>query len=360
IPTLDQGGAEKQLSLLARGLDRETFEVSVIVLTRTGPREKELVDANVTVYHVQKRLKLDPFAWLRLRSLLKKIRPDILHTWIFAANAYGRSAALTARVPVILGSERSVDPWKNGLQFWIDKCLALRTHGITANSQGTIDFYVRHGLKPEWFHLIPNGIEPARPSSLSREQAYERMGISLEKKIIVSVGRLWPQKGYKDLIWSAELLRVMRQDVCYVIIGEGPERQRLEQYRDNILGAKHVLLLGERSDVHDLLPHCEVLWNGSLYEGQSNVIMEAMQAGVPVVASDIPGNRELIVHDRTGFLFPIGGVEQLTRLTNRLLNEQEQRKLLLANAQSYVRDEHSVGRMIERHAALYRAKVTER
>jgi glycosyltransferase involved in cell wall biosynthesis len=319
-----------------------------------------LLDAGIAVHHMHKRFKVDPFAWMRLRNLLKKMRPDLVHTWIFAANAYGRTAALSAKVPAILGSERSVDPWKSTSQFWIDRWIAHRTQGLTANSQGTIDFYVKHGLPLSSFSLIPNGIEPLKPTAISRTEAYERMGVPLDKRIIISVGRLWPQKGYKELIWSAELLRVMREDLCYVIIGDGPERQRLEQYRDNILGAKHVRFLGERSDVLELLPHCEILWNGSLYEGQSNVIMEAMQSNVPVVATDIPGNCELIEHERTGMLYHVGEVDQLTRLTNRLLNTEELRKLLSMNARKHVESEHSVEKMVERHANLYRTKVMER
>jgi glycosyltransferase involved in cell wall biosynthesis len=360
IPTLDQGGAEKQLCLLARGLDREQFDVHVIVLTRTGPRESELLEAGIPVYAINKRWKIDPFAWLRLRTLLKKLKPEIVHTWLFAANAYGRTAAMFAKVKTIIGSERSVDPWKNGMQLAIDRWIGKRTQGVTANSQGTIDFYVQRGLEASWFHLIPNGIEQPTFDTITREEAFRRMGIPTDKKVIVSVGRLWPQKGYKDLIWSAELLWVMRQDVSYVIIGEGPERNRLEQYRDQVLAAGHVHFLGERSDVHQLLPHCDLLWNGSLYEGQSNVIMEAMLAGVPVIATDIPGNRELITHEHSGLLVPVGGVEPLSRWTNRLLNDSELRKSLVANAQSRMQSEHSVAKMVERHAEYYRAKVKER
>jgi len=360
IPTLDQGGAEKQITLLARGLDRNKFEVIVIVLTRTGPREQELLDSGIAVHHINKRSKLDPFAWLRLRKLLKQLKPDIVHAWLFAANAYGRSAAMSAGVPVILGSERSVDPWKNALQFWIDRFLLKRTQGLTANSRGTIDFYQKHGLDSKRFQLIPNGIEPITPSRLSRAEACEKMGVSVERKIIISVGRLWAQKGYKDLLWAAELLRVMREDICYVIVGEGPDRERLELYRDNIRGASQIFFLGHRTDVADLLPHCEILWNGSLYEGQSNVILEAMQCGLAVIASDIPGNQELIQHEHTGLLYPLGNVNDLTRLTNTLLNDDSRRKAMTTNAQQHIVREHSVEQMISRHSAYYRAKVTDR
>ena len=360
IPTLDEGGAEKQISLLARGLDRSEFEVHVIVLTRTGPREKELVDNGIPVHHIDKRSKLDPFAWFRLRKLLKQLRPDIVHTWLFAANAYGRTAALAAGVQVILGSERSVDPWKSGYQFWIDRAIAKRTQGLTANSQGTIDFYHRHGLSSNQFHLIPNGIEPIAPSSLSRAQALDAMGVAPDKKIVVSIGRLWAQKGYKDMLWAAELLRVMREDVCYVIVGDGPDRERLELFRDNIRGASQIFILGHRTDAIELLPHCDLLWNGSLYEGQSNVILEAMQCGVAVIASDIPGNRDLIEHDRTGLLYPLGNVDDLTRLSHLLLNDKPRRDTLTKNAQQHVQQEHSVEQMISRHANYYRAKVSNR
>ena len=260
--------------------------------------------------------------------MLKKLKPDIVHTWLFAANAYGRAAALAAKVPVILGSERSVDPWKHPIQFWIDRFLAKRTHGLTANSQGTIDFYHQHGIDAKNFELIPNGIEPLEPSPLSREQACQKMGVATDKKIIISIGRLWAQKGYKDLLWAAELLRVLREDICYVIIGDGPDRERLELYRDNIRGASQIFFLGHRTDARELLPHCDILWNGSLYEGQSNVILEAMQAGVAVVASNIPGNCELIEHERTGILVPLGNVDDLTRLTNHLLSNEAKRKSL--------------------------------
>lgn len=364
IPTLDQGGAEKQISLLARGLgqalDSDAFEAIVIVLTHTGPREQELVESGIEIHHINKSSKLDPFAWFRLRKLLKELKPDIVHTWLFAANAYGRTAALSAKVPVILGSERSVDPWKNALQFWIDRFIAKRTQGITANSQGTIDFYHTHGIDKKWFDLIPNGIEPLKPSGLSREEACKQMGVSADKRIILSIGRLWAQKGYKDLLWAAELLRVMREDICYVIIGDGPDRERLELFRDNIRGASQIFFLGHRTDATELLPHCDILWNGSLYEGQSNVILEAMQAGVAVVATNIPGNSELIEHDHTGLLYPLGNVDDLTRLSNQLLNDESRRQNLIANAKQHVMTVHSVEQMVTLHQNLYRQKVSKR
>lgn len=355
IPTLDQGGAEKQLALLACGLNRADFEPSVIVLTRTGPLESKLQAAGVPVHLIGKKTTADPGAWFKLQRKLREVQPDIVHTWIFAANAYGRSAALWAKVPCIVGSERSVDPWKGTWQLTIDRYLAKRTQGISTNSQGVVDFYHEHGVDASKFVIIPNGIEPRDPRrEITREEAFERLGIPLNQRLIVSIGRLWHQKGYKDLIWSAEMLRILRDNVAYVILGEGPERQRLEAYRDNVKAAASVHLLGHRSDAMQLLPHADLLWNGSLYEGQSNVILEAMQAGVPVIATDIPGNRDLIENEKTGILFKVGDVDRLMRISNQLLDDHQQRNRLIQSAREHVAREHSASMMIQRHEAWYR------
>ena len=93
IPTLDRSGAEKQLTLLATHLPRSEFAVHVAALTRLGPYATELEAAGIPVTVLNKRFKFDPIAYSRLRSLLKDQQPDILHTWLFAASAYGRLAA---------------------------------------------------------------------------------------------------------------------------------------------------------------------------------------------------------------------------------------------------------------------------
>jgi len=146
IPTLDRGGAEKQLCLLASGLGEWGVVPSVVVLTRDGPMRSELDRFGIQTRVIGKRGKLDPLAYRRLKRELAGIGPDVVHTWLFAANAYGRAAALSVGVPVILGSERCVDLWKGEAYFAIDRYLERRTAGLTTNSAGVRDFYVGHGV----------------------------------------------------------------------------------------------------------------------------------------------------------------------------------------------------------------------
>jgi glycosyltransferase involved in cell wall biosynthesis len=353
IPTLDQGGAEKQLCLLAAGLPRDRFETHVVVLTRTGPRESWLRERDIPLHFIEKRGKFDPLAWRRLKKLFSSLQPQLVHTWLFAANAYGRSAALSAKVPVIVGSERSVDPWKSGWQFFVDRYLAKKTKRITTNSTGVVEFYAEHGIPRDYFTVIPNAVTPPTASSISRDEAAARLGVPANCRWIMSVGRLWQQKGYKDLIWAAEVARSIREDTAYIVIGEGPERNRLELYRDNVRAGAVLFLVGERDDVSQLLPHADVLWNGSLYEGQSNVILEAMQLGVPVIASDIPGNRDLIQDQVTGRLYRLGDANRLVQMTNQILDDPALARQFASNAQAFVAHHHSIDSMVANHVQAY-------
>ncbi|MEO1615011.1 MAG: glycosyltransferase [Planctomycetota bacterium] len=353
IPTMDRGGAEKQLALLARHLPTDQFETHVILLTRDGPRSDDLRQAGIRVTLIGKRFKADPTALLRLRKELKRLQPDLVHTWLFAANSFGRVAAKLAGVPLILASERCVDPWKRGWHFVIDRYLAKSTHAITTNSAGVRDFYAAHRVPAELFRLIPNGVAPRSPGKLSRQQAFEVFGFDSTRNVILAVGRLWAQKRYRDLIWAGELLAAARGDTSLLIIGDGPQKDELLRFRDSVTTPQHVAFLGPREDVVDLLPHADQFWIGSDYEGQSNAVIEAMRAGVPVVASDIPGNRDLVEHDVTGRLFPVGDRAELAREAMELLENPEHARTLADSARGRIETDFSIEQMVEKHTRLY-------
>lgn len=359
IPTLVRGGAEKQLTLLATHLPREQFEVHVCALTSGGPLEASLAAEEVPYTILGKSWKIDPAAFARLKRHIQRLAPDLVHTWLFAANSYGRQAASSARVRHLVAGERCVDRWKLWYELAIDRYLARRTERIVANSSAVRDFYVSHGLPAEKFVVIPNGIPPFSPAGLtSRESLLESIGVPPDARIIGAIGRLWPQKRVKDLIWAADLLKCIRNDVYLLIMGEGPQRWRLERFRDQVQIRDRVLFLGQRDDVPAWVEHFDCLWLASGYEGQSNAIMEAMSAAVPVVASDIPGNRDLVVHGETGFLVPLGDRAEFARRTNQLLKDGQLAQRLGRAGQQRMRSQFSIEQMVRRHAELYQSLVS--
>jgi glycosyltransferase involved in cell wall biosynthesis len=354
IPTMDAGGAEKQVCLLASGLPRDVFDVHVVLLTRGGPREQALVDANIPYTLIGKKTKFDPTAYFRLKRVLRKLRPDVVHTFLFAANSYGRAAASALGVPVIIGSERCVDPWKTWRHGVIDRHLAKRSSAITTNSSGVRGFYVNRGIPAELFHVIPNGIEMKTPSGVSREEMAARLNIDPKRKWVGAVGRLWPQKQYRDLVWAGEMINTLRQDdLTLIIVGDGPQAGELMRYRDAISCENRIRFVGQRDDVHDLLPNLDAFWLASAYEGQSNALMEAMRAGLPCVVSDIPGNRDLITHDVTGVLVKLSDAADFARQTQHLWDTPELAQQLGHAAAEKIRTEFTTDQMIKRHCDLY-------
>lgn len=363
IPTLVRGGAEKQLALLASGLPRDRFDVHVAVLTHTGPLEAELRAAEIPVTLIGKRTRFDPACYWRLRRQIRSLRPDIVHTWLFAANAYGRQAARAEGVRHLVAGERCVDPWKGFWQLAIDRYLARFTRRIVTNSSGVKEFYVSRGLPADLFEIIPNGVPlseepgPGNETPGGRPSLKEELGLPPQARLIGAVGRLWPQKRVKDLIWAADLLKSIRDDAHLVIVGDGPQRARLERYRRQNEITDRVHFLGERGDVPALLRQFDLVWLGSEYEGQSNAILEAMAAGLPVIATDIPGNRDLVVPDQTGYLVPVGDRFEFARRTHWLLEDESLRQRLGQAGRQRVASEFTVAQMVQRHAALYAALV---
>jgi glycosyltransferase involved in cell wall biosynthesis len=354
IPTLDRSGAEKQLTLLATRLPRDEFDIEVCALTRGGPYEAELRAAGIPVTVLDKRLKIDPAAAWKLRRLLQRGKYDIVHTWLFAANWHGRAMALFQGVPILIASERCADEWKGTLERTLDRVLAPRTDAIVVNSRAVRDFYLAQGIDSNKLIVIPNGILTAPVPVVDRAAVLQELDIPPDSEVLGFVGRLWAQKRVRDVIWSTEVLRNIRAKLFLLVVGDGPERETLLDFCRKIEVTHRVRFLGQRDDVPRLLGAMDIFVLPSQFEGMPNAVMEAMNAGLPVVASDIPGTNELVIDGETGLLYPTGDTKALGIRLNRLLDDNVLRTKLGQAGQRRVRQEFSVERMVEGHVKLYR------
>ena len=359
VPTLDQSGAEKQLVLLACRLPREEFDVHVVALTRSGPFAEELDEHGVRLTVLGKRWKFDPIALWRLRKLIQLEQPDILHTWLFAANAYGRLVVgrrMRSR-PKVIVSERCVDVWKSGWQLWLDQKLIGRTDRLLGNSHAVAEFYRSIGYPTDVVRVIYNGIAIPETSTLSREALLAEVEIPVGSPVIGFIGRMARQKRCEDVIFAMALVAILRPDAHLLMIGEGPERDKLMKFAREI-GIDHLVrFTGHCADAAKFLHVMDVFWLASDFEGSSNSLMEAMAAGVPCIASDIPPNRELVVDGETGFLVRVGDRVGFQQFTDRLLGDAEMARRMGDAGRERMRREFSIGSMVDAHAKLYREVV---
>lgn len=356
IPTLDRSGAEKQCTLLAARLPRDQFDVHVIALTRGGPHAADLIAAGIPLTIIGKQFKFDPSTFWRLRRELKRLQPDILHTWLFAANSYGRLCANAVPNAKIVVSERCVDSWKAGWQLWLDRRLISRTDRLVGNSQAVVDFYRELGVPAEKLSCIPNGIDLSSAAISNEDRILLRHEMKVPPDAFVAgyIGRLARQKRVEDLIWAVETLRQIRTRLHLVLIGTGPEREKLEEFARNVNCSEQAHFLGHREDAVRFLNGFDVFCLASSFEGMSNSVMEAMAAGLPVIASDIAANRELVVHNETGFLCKLGDAVGFMQYLRRLIDEPGLGERLGAAGRERIRTLFSIQNMIDGYAELYR------
>lgn len=366
ISSLDRAGPQKSLAQLATGLPASEFDVHVCALSAGGPVEGDLRAANIPVTVLGQRFSLDPFVYWQLQKLIRQLQPDVVQTWDFAANTHGRAAARSVGVKHVVGVESCVDPWRPLHHLAIDRRLARRTSKLVVPTAAVREFYISKGIAAEKVITIAGGVEPDNQAagdvptdSASRAALLDELGLPLDARLIGAVGSLTPRKRLRDPLWATDLLKVIRDDVHFLIIGDGPERTSLLRFRDNVEIRDRVHLLGHREDVPRLLAHLDLLWHASGYEGLPYAVMEAMAAGLPVVATDIPGNRELVMPEETGFLVPIGNRAALARKANTLLDDDELRARMGEAGRARVQAQFPTAMMLDAYVALYRDLLSQ-
>jgi glycosyltransferase involved in cell wall biosynthesis len=359
ISTTHDAGAGIQLRLLAQGLPGDQFDLHICALDgmaascATGvPPVLSSIGVPVTI--ISKQWKYDPKTFWELKRLVDRLRPKVIHAWTSAANAYGLAAAKTTGVMRFVAGYGCVDPFISGPRLALDRYIGKHCVQLTANSTGVRDFYIRKGLPTEKFRIIPDGVEPSRPSTTTRRQLMAELGLPENSRLIGLVGGLLLRNRVKDAIWAADLLKVIRKDVHLLIIGDGPHREQLRRFRDQVRIADFVHFLGLRGDLPRLMPHFDLLWSTSPYEDQSGAILEAMAAGVPVVACDTPGTRDFVVHKQTGFLVPIGDRTGFARHAHQLFEAPSLSRRLGQAGQERALCEFPAEKMILSHAEMYR------
>ena len=346
IDTLDRTGTAQQLCLLARGLPQDEFEVHVCALSRGGSIGDLLARAGISVHVIGRRWLADPMTFRQLVRHVKELRPEAIHAWQPAGRAYAAAAARRCGVQRLVAVWREVQSNHGPLQGTIDRYIGRRANTVVATCQAMRDHCIEQGIAAEKIRVISSGVCKAVPPVATRGQILDRLGLPESVRLIAWAGPLKADRGGKDAIWAADLLKVIREDVHLLIFGAGPHHDRLVRFRDQVEIADKVHFLGERGDFDEFLPHADQFWSTRRLPGQSQAILEAMAAGVPVVAMDAPGTRDLIEHEATGYLVAPGHRAGLARWAEYLLNHRDIAQQIGAAGRQRVESEFSAEKMV--------------
>ena len=348
IDTLDRNGTAQQLCLLARGLPPEEFEVHVCALSRGGPVADILARAGIPVQVISRRWSADPTTFWRLVRHVKELRPQSIHAWQAAGRAYAAAVARRCGVPHLVAVWRDVPSHQGPLQAAVDRCVGRRASTVVASCQAVRNYCIAQGIAAEKIRVIASGACKAAPSATTRGQILDRLGLPESAALIGWASRLEADRGGKDAIWAADLLKVIRDDAHLLIFGAGPHRNRLVRFRDQVQIADKVHFLGQRGDLEEFLPHLAQFWSTRRLPGLPQAILEAMAAGVPVVATDVPGTRDLIEHNATGYLVAPGHRAGVARWAEHLLNHPDAARQIGAAGRQRAENDYSAEKMVQR------------
>jgi glycosyltransferase involved in cell wall biosynthesis len=354
VPRLHLGDTAKELVLLGQGLSKSEFRQSVYVLAGTKPGFEALNRADIDATMIGSRGEFDAVALWRLVRSVQKLAPSIIHVWppiddihAWAATRLAGTGQLVVTMPALGDCSLEVPPFYR-------KSLIMRANRVIVSSMAMRDCLISKGLRSEKVVVISRGVNVVEPRATPRNELLAELGLLPNAKLIGYLGSLRKEKRLKELIWAIDQLKAVDVPAHLLLIGEGPMRSALERYRWLNRVDDRVHFLGPRQDAFRFLPHCEVLWQAGAYQGHSRAILEAMANGIPVVAVDSPGNRELVVHGRTGYLAPLGERAGLARWTLPMLEEPGRAAEFGAAARQMVLEHHRLDAMLENYERMYR------
>jgi glycosyltransferase involved in cell wall biosynthesis len=322
ISELEVGGTQRQMLELAKRLDRRLFVPEVCCLSRSLAMADEFRKNGINVRLIEKRARYDISVLPRLRAFFREEKVSVLITYGFTADAWCRVAGRLVGIPVIISSVRTPDE-ESRLRDFVNRVLSSITDHYVANSDAVVAYLRRIGIPQEKCSLIPNGIavERIHSSGETRNSVRATLGIPLSSFVVGTVSRLSPEKNVEEFLRIGQSFLSVCPEVVLVVIGDGPQRGQLHALANDLGLSDRIRWLGERMEVRRLIEAYDVAMLASRREGLSNSLLECMAAGLPLVASAVGGNPELIHHGQTGFLYPVGQIEEAVQFLTRLHRE---------------------------------------
>jgi glycosyltransferase involved in cell wall biosynthesis len=366
ITSLERGGAENHLLALLTHADRQAFQLETAVLCGEGELVPVFREAGIPVHLLRSRTRFDPLALGRLVKLLRDGNFDILHSHLFRADIYAGLAVaqLGVRRPLVVSTRHNDDRFfLNPFVGLIHYMVSAQQDLIIAISDHIARFTVARGVRdPGRVRRVYHGLEPPVTRALEREGQRIRaeLGVGADDFLVGNVGRLALQKGQRHLIAAMPLLLQRVPRAHAVIAGGGDLEDYLRDLAEEAGVAERVHVLGPRKDVPALMHAIDVFAMPSIWEGFGLVLLEAMAAGRPIVASRVATIPEVVVDGETGLLVPAGDPQALSDALADLADQPALAQQFGEAGRERLRRQFSIDKMVGDTELLYRELLDER
>lgn len=355
VLSLSPGGTERLVIEICKQL-ADSVESIVCCLDEPGAWAAELIAQGIPVVSLQRRPGFHPGLARQIARVIEAERIDVVHCHHYSPYVYGLLATLThPRVRLVFTEHgRLSNVPASRKRKLINPLLALWPARLCAVSSDLKQHMVAEGFPARRLGVVHNGIEPGlRPREAQRVAARQALGLSADAFVVGTVGRLDPVKDLSVLIRAHAQLVAEQPAARLVIVGDGPEREPLEAEARRLSVADSICFAGYRADVRALMPAFDVYANSSTYEGVSLTILEAMAATLPVVATNVGGNPEVLVDHETGRLIS-GQPSAIADILLELARDPVRRRRMGAAGRWRVRRYFSLRRMVQQYADAYR------
>ena len=356
-------GAERVIYNLASEQIKSSMSPEVVYFRRPGQNSflELLNDSRIPVHVVDSRSRLDTVAFLTLRSICLHSSPRILHSHGYKGDVFLAILKRTLRGPAIVSTKHgSTDATSRTRLYEHLGDLSLRYFDrVVAVSEYTkkklIELHVPEGK----IEVIHNGIDVSSFSGAGKGSLRQSLRLAEDSRVAGFIGRLGPEKGIAYLLEAADTICRSTRGIYFVLIGEGILKEETEAFVASRGLKDRIITLGWRKDATGLLPDLDMLLLPSLTEGTPMVILEAMAAGVPVIASDVGGIGEIIEDSKTGLLIKPRDPGAIVESVKALLDNRGLAERISSSAMSEVQSRFSARRMSELYERTYRSMLKE-
>jgi len=354
VLSLSPGGTERLVIEIVRALASRIDSV-VCCLDEPGAWAGELTAMGVPVIALGRAPGFHPSLAVRLARVLKERDVDVVHCHHYSPYVYGLLASVMKPSVKLVFTEhgRLSDGAPSRKRRLVNPLLSTWPGKVCAVSADLRNHMVAEGFPSRRVGVTYNGIDPGRrPTPTERASARASLGLPHDAFIAGAVGRLDPVKNLAALLQTHAFLVTSHPQVRTVIIGDGPERQSLERHAADLGVTSSVTFAGYRADVRFLMSAFDVYVNCSTYEGVSLTILEAMATALPVIATPVGGNPEVVIDQETGLLVR-GQPRLLADAIGSVIHDERRRHAMGDAGRFRVKRHFSVARMVDEYAGVY-------